>query len=67
MIRDKRKFIAYPNPNGFRDGMTLEDYFASQAMLGLIALRGIGNDGGARLAKSAYQVAGAMLDERGGE
>lgn len=67
MNKVKRKFIAYPNPNGFRDGMTLEDYFASQAMLGLIALRGIGSDGGGRLAKTAYSVAGAMLDERGEE
>lgn len=61
-----RKFIPYPNTIGSHSGMTLRDYYASQAMLGLFALGvSMGTDGGKTTAKLAYKMADSMLDERG--
>lgn len=45
-----------------RGGMTLRDWFAGQAMLGLVAR--YGNDGEIAAAKIAYEFADAMLAAR---
>jgi hypothetical protein len=56
---------AFPNPHLIGEtGMTLRDYFAAQAMRGLIDM---GVDMGATredLAREAYAKADAMLKER---
>lgn len=45
-------------------GMTLKDYFAAQAMQGLLAYYGNPSHRYDELAMSAYTFAEAMLDER---
>ena len=56
---------AFPVPSEWEkhwDGMTLRDYFAAKAMQGMLAAgEGVPNE---KLAKWAYDVAGAMLAER---
>jgi hypothetical protein len=47
-----------------RKGMTLRDWFAGQALTGLLA--GNTGDKAPNWAKAAYQVADAMLKARGG-
>ena len=62
-------FPAAPNPNYTDDaclgqrGMTLRDYFAGKALAGLLADKTI--EGPAKsYARSAYEVADAMLEAR---
>lgn len=45
-------------------GMTLRDYFASQALMGLIANVETANQASATLARDAYHLASAMIAER---
>ena len=50
---------------GFEDGMTLRDYFAGQAVMGLIACSTVKTLDGQLLAESSYNVADAMIEARG--
>ena len=58
-------FPAVPNPDFYR-GMSLRDYFAAQAMIGLgKRYAGIeGSDASAYVAQEAYKIADAMIAER---
>ena len=49
------------------DGMTLRDYFAAKAMLGLINVEVQEVAFQERIAKWAYEIAEAMLEARGQE
>ena len=51
---------------GSRDGMTLRDYFAGQALVGAIARPGVewGENPCATVARDAYSIADAMLKAR---
>lgn len=49
--------------NGFRDGMTLRDYFAAKVMQAEIA-SGIHEDAMKIYARRAYKMADAMLEAR---
>jgi hypothetical protein len=54
---------AFPSGNpevGGYSGMTLRDYFAGQALLGLIKNSGVGS----WYALQAYEIADAMIKER---
>ena len=54
----------YPGPQGtWESGMTLRDYFAAKAMNLLVPASKL-RQGPEEIAKSAYQVADAMLAER---
>jgi hypothetical protein len=55
--------VEYAYPNELSLGMTLRDYFAGQAMQGLLAsyCPTITNS---EMAQSAYRIADAMLEER---
>ena len=59
---------AFPQPTGinlFYSGMTLRDYFAAQAMQGMLsACTGWSEAGIERLAKCSYMTADQMLKER---
>jgi len=60
---------AFPNPHfkGFM-GMSLRDWFAGQALSGLVGGKGVvGATDAKSLAKSAYSLADAMLEARGGQ
>ena len=47
------------------EGMTLRDYFAGQALSGMCARRQvINNEELALLVKSAYEIAGKMIEEK---
>ena len=48
-------------------GMTLRDYFAGQAVMGLIACSTVKTLDGQLLAESSYNVADAMLEARGND
>ena len=57
---------AYPlgmDTNGRCDGMSLRDYFAGQALAGMLAYGGRPSDFGERAA-TCYALADAMLAER---
>lgn len=68
---DREKAIggrAFPT-NGYGDGMSLRDWFAGQALMGLLAFSPEGCDSGGNFgfrsaAKEAYQYADAMLARR---
>ena len=47
------------------EGMSLRDYFAGQAVVGLIACSNVKKLDGQLLAESSYNVADAMMAERG--
>jgi hypothetical protein len=47
--------------------MTLRDYFAGQAVMGLIACSTVKTLDGQLLAESSYNVADAMLEARGND
>ena len=54
---------AFPSGKGF--GMTMRDYFAAQAMQGMLsACTGWSEAGIERLAKCSYMTADAMLKQR---
>lgn len=53
---------AFPGPFSQDRGMTLRDWFAGQALAGMLA-RGTTNDD-AEVAVEAYSLADAMLEER---
>ena len=55
---------AFPQHELDHQGMTLKDYFAAQAMQGLLAYYGNPSHRYDELAMSAYTFAEAMLDER---
>ncbi len=59
-------FPAYTYPNGEinhgEGGMTLRDYFAAQAMTGLLA--GTSTSNGDAIVKDSYALADAMLKAR---
>lgn len=67
-MSDKTGGSAFPcaadvNPDGIQSGMTLRDYFAAKAMHALLVA-----DGTTRFdqrAREAYEMADAMLKERG--
>ncbi len=46
------------------EGMTLRDYFAGQAITGLLYHAGIGNAKASKFAADAFGIADAMLAER---
>lgn len=48
-----------------QEGMTLRDWFAGQALAGILGGRGPGEHFFEELAKIAYKTADAMLAERG--
>jgi len=50
--------------SGGHDGMTLRDYFAGQAVMGLIACSNVKELDGQLLAESSYNVADAMIEAR---
>ena len=61
---------AFPHENQFapvQKGMTLRDYFAGQAVMGLIACSTVKTLDGQLLAESSYNVADAMLEARGND
>lgn len=47
-------------------GMTLRDWFAGQALVGLLAGRGSAGDKAPNWANGSYAIADAMLEARGG-
>jgi hypothetical protein len=47
-----------------QNGMSLRDYFAGQAVMGLIACSNVKELDGQLLAESSYNVADAMMAER---
>lgn len=47
-----------------QDGMTLRDYFAAKAMQGICASGPTANWTDGRIARSAYEMADAMLEAR---
>ena len=49
-----------------RKGMTLRDWFAGQALTGLLAGRGNNGDKAPNWANVSYAIADAMLKARGG-
>jgi len=51
-----------PHKREAQSGMSLRDYFAGQALMGIVA-RG-DNDAWEFIAKSAYAAADAMIEER---
>lgn len=59
--------IAIPaNCDGFEDGMTQRDWFAGQALVGLLAGRQPGNVYPAEhIAETSYTIADAMIEARG--
>lgn len=54
--------VIYGDGAGFSEGMTLRDYFAGQALAGLVGSAAVAN--GEDVADVAYQLADAMLQER---
>jgi hypothetical protein len=56
---------AFPVDNRTNQGMTLRDYFAGQALTGLIA--GVYSGGAMGLALQAYEAADAMIEARNKE
>lgn len=50
----------------FQPGMTLRDYFAGQALMGMMAADRRWDGGNADMAKASYSVADAMLSAREG-
>lgn len=48
-------------------GMSLRDYFAAQALVGIVSAKKGGWDGPEEDSKKAYQYADAMLAARGGK
>jgi len=53
--------VTYGN---IHDGMSLRDYFAGQALMGLIVHNNYGSVSDANIAKGAYSYADAMLEAR---
>ena len=49
------------------EGMTLRDYFAGQALIGLLGNGYPNNTDGAHYAKAAYHYADAMIAARNGD
>lgn len=66
MSYEKTGGPAFPAKLGhwMEEGMTLRDYFAAQALTGLITGAVFDED---RIARLAYQMADAMLEVRGRE
>ena len=56
--------FATASSEGYQSGMTLRDYFAGQALIGLIASPRRGTSDMGTCAKDAYGLANAMLAER---
>lgn len=64
--------LAFPRPGfdtpaGYEDGMTLRDWFAGQALVGMASIALDDGDmlmGWADMAKASYSAADAMLAER---
>jgi hypothetical protein len=60
-MKDKRKINAFPvNEQDCSDGMYLRDYFAAKAIAILMDF-GFTDE---RIAKEAYKIADAMMEER---
>lgn len=56
---------AFPIPSGLDDGMTLRDYFAAQALAGIVTgFAGDADHHAEHLAQMAYAVADAMMEKR---
>ena len=49
---------------GYTTGMTLRDYFAAQAMTGLLTAEIVGEYSNEHVAEIAYRIADAMLKAR---
>lgn len=62
-IDDDRAFPAPPS-NGAQLGMTLRDWFAGQAMNGMLSNRTFSREADKMLASASYEIAAAMLAER---
>ena len=66
----KRPAFAFPDTQPLNEyaehGMTLRDYFAGQAVVGIIARSPLGRlPDDEEIAKHAYRIASAMLETRG--
>jgi len=57
--------ITTPGHQNINPGMTLRDYFAGQALAGMLA-HGVSHEGEAVAAEVAYSYADDMLKARGG-
>jgi len=62
-MKDGERAFACASVDGYQAGMTLRDYFAGQAMQGLVANGNIPVSKN-RVAKEAYSYADSMLAER---
>lgn len=55
---------AFPKGHSHAEGMTLRDYFAGQALANLNLQAHVAKPAAEHLARSAYEIADAMLKER---
>ena len=64
-MNDNTDGPAFPTSPDYQDGMTLRDYFAGQALMGVLSNSKLDERiGENRLARSAYEIADAMLKAR---
>lgn len=56
-----------PISTGYSEGMTLRDYFAAKAMLGILTNNNLEDCDDFVVANCAYQMADFMLKARGGK
>ena len=64
MSKDGGRAFACASDHGFQEGMTLRDYFAGQALVGLLGFHGIRKESIPSLAPAAYELADHMLTAR---
>jgi hypothetical protein len=62
-MKDKKSAFPFSYADGNARGMTLRDYFAGQALIGLIASPRRGTSNMGMCAKDAYGLADAMIEE----
>jgi hypothetical protein len=58
---DRPAFPSTPATTEWREGITIRDYFAAQAMQGLVSKYGSTD---LNISRIAYQIADAMLEQR---
>jgi hypothetical protein len=64
MTRNVKELPAFPETENVINGMTLRDWFAGQALSGIIGLRLYVTEEEEELAQHVYEIADAMLKER---
>lgn len=62
--QSEQSAFPYDNPRGFSRGMSLRDHFAGQALNGLMSQEGSISQRPGAVAKIAYELADAMMEER---